>query len=100
MKSFKPGIPVALMSGLPSDLPAHRYAVTPQTQVLRKPFSAEELGGVGGGVGGVTGPSLASTRRRHGSGRCSACAAGRIESVEGIGGGTRRDDAARRCEAG
>jgi signal transduction histidine kinase/CheY-like chemotaxis protein/HAMP domain-containing protein len=44
VKSHKPGIPVVLMSGLPSDLLAHRYAVTPQTQVLRKPFSAEELG--------------------------------------------------------
>jgi signal transduction histidine kinase/CheY-like chemotaxis protein len=44
VKSHKPGIPVVLMSGLPSDLLAHRYAVTPQTQVLRKPFSADELG--------------------------------------------------------
>ncbi len=44
VNSHKPGIPVVLMSGLPSDLLAHRYAVTPQTHVLRKPFSAEELG--------------------------------------------------------
>ena len=44
VKAHKPGIPVVLMSGLPSDLLAHRYAVTPQTQVLRKPFSAAELG--------------------------------------------------------
>jgi len=43
VRSAKPGVPVVLMSGLPSDLLAHRYAVTPQTQVLRKPFSATDL---------------------------------------------------------
>lgn len=38
-----PRIPVVLISGLPSDLLARRYAVPPNTRILRKPFLNGEL---------------------------------------------------------
>ncbi|PBI86935.1 Blue-light-activated protein [Variovorax boronicumulans] len=38
-----PRTAVVLISGLPSDLLAHRYAVPPRTRILRKPFLTADL---------------------------------------------------------
>ena len=40
---LQPRLPVVLMSGLPSDLLAQRYGVSPSERLLRKPFALHEL---------------------------------------------------------